>query len=340
MRTWSKRPAGYALIFGLLIAGLAVYTVYGQETGRQSGQTSRQPGMTGQQGQMAQPGMSGQAMQYSPKLVNANKLIGKEVRDSKGQKIGSVEDVVLDSSRQRVGFVVLSTGGTMGIGQKYFAVPWHALTIPTADEPVTFNATKEQIQGAPKFEKGKWPSAGDPMWRQSMQYWHQQMGMMGGMERGQMRGRDYQGKDPAAGGAGGGVSGGTGGGTSGGAMGGGGTTGDQTGMGAGTPTTGPSGPMSGGGMGGTTGDANMTSGGMTEKDQAGSSDRMTHGRQMGTEEQYSMDRGAAQSPMKYRRLTQIIGQNVKDTLCGTKVLSRADYDTIAANRAYFGDWLD
>jgi hypothetical protein len=29
---------------------------------------------------------------------------------------------------------------------------------------------------------------------------------------------------------------------------------------------------------------------------------------------------------------------VKDTLCGTKVLSRANYDRIAANRAYFGDF--
>jgi SAM-dependent methyltransferase len=34
----------------------------------------------------------------------------------------------------------------------------------------------------------------------------------------------------------------------------------------------------------------------------------------------------------------LLGQSVKDTLCGTKVLSRADYDTIAANRAYFGDF--
>ena len=34
----------------------------------------------------------------------------------------------------------------------------------------------------------------------------------------------------------------------------------------------------------------------------------------------------------------LLGQNVKDTLCGTKVLSRANYETIAANRAYFGDF--
>jgi len=34
----------------------------------------------------------------------------------------------------------------------------------------------------------------------------------------------------------------------------------------------------------------------------------------------------------------ILRQPVKDTLCGTKVLTRAAYDTIAANRSYFGDF--
>ena len=36
--------------------------------------------------------------------------------------------------------------------------------------------------------------------------------------------------------------------------------------------------------------------------------------------------------------TWLLGQSVKDTLCGTKVLTRAHYNRIAANRAYFGDF--
>jgi SAM-dependent methyltransferase len=35
--------------------------------------------------------------------------------------------------------------------------------------------------------------------------------------------------------------------------------------------------------------------------------------------------------------TWLLGQSIKDTLCGTKVLSRADYERIAANRSYFGE---
>ena len=34
----------------------------------------------------------------------------------------------------------------------------------------------------------------------------------------------------------------------------------------------------------------------------------------------------------------LLGQSIKDTLCGTKVLSAADYQRIAAQRAYFGDF--
>ena len=34
----------------------------------------------------------------------------------------------------------------------------------------------------------------------------------------------------------------------------------------------------------------------------------------------------------------VLGQPVKDTLCGTKVLRRTDYLRIVANRAYFGDF--
>jgi hypothetical protein len=36
--------------------------------------------------------------------------------------------------------------------------------------------------------------------------------------------------------------------------------------------------------------------------------------------------------------SHILGQPMKDTLCGTKVLRRADYERIAANRGYFGEF--
>lgn len=37
-------------------------------------------------------------------------------------------------------------------------------------------------------------------------------------------------------------------------------------------------------------------------------------------------------------LSWLMGQKVKDTLCGTKVLLKSDYETIARNRAFFGEF--
>lgn len=36
--------------------------------------------------------------------------------------------------------------------------------------------------------------------------------------------------------------------------------------------------------------------------------------------------------------TWLLGQSIKDTLCGTKVISKHDYELIAANRSWFGDF--
>ena len=36
--------------------------------------------------------------------------------------------------------------------------------------------------------------------------------------------------------------------------------------------------------------------------------------------------------------TWLLGQSIKDTLCGTKVLFREDYESIVRHRSYFGDF--
>jgi SAM-dependent methyltransferase len=36
--------------------------------------------------------------------------------------------------------------------------------------------------------------------------------------------------------------------------------------------------------------------------------------------------------------TWLLGQRFRDTLCGTKMIARGDYDVLAANRSYFGDF--
>ena len=65
---------------------------------------------------------------------------------------------------------------------------------------------------------------------------------------------------------------------------------------------------------------------------------------MGSRLVYTMDPGAMRflnllgNRLFGLLLSVLIGQSIKDTLCGTKALWRADYDRLAADRAYFGDF--
>ena len=64
----------------------------------------------------------------------------------------------------------------------------------------------------------------------------------------------------------------------------------------------------------------------------------------GTRLVYPMERGAMRFFNKIGNVafsqlfTYLLQQPIRDTLCGTKVLRRSDYERIAANRSYFGDF--
>lgn len=49
--------------------------------------------------------------------------VGKDVKNEAGEKIGSVKDFALDSDSGRIVYVIVSSGGVMGMGDKLYAVP-------------------------------------------------------------------------------------------------------------------------------------------------------------------------------------------------------------------------
>lgn len=81
--------------------------------------------------------------------IRVSKVIGTKVQSEAGQKIGKVEDVVLDKESNHIMFAVLSFGGFVGVGEKYHPVPWSALDYDEHENAYVVSYTKEQLQGAP-----------------------------------------------------------------------------------------------------------------------------------------------------------------------------------------------
>lgn len=84
-------------------------------------------------------------------LVASDMVIGTNVYDAEGNSVGEVEKLVLGKRSGRVAYAVLSFGGFLGIGTDYYPVPWETLTYDESVQGFTVNLTKEQIEGAPRY---------------------------------------------------------------------------------------------------------------------------------------------------------------------------------------------
>ena len=83
------------------------------------------------------------------KAIRAKKVIGTNVKDPSGKKIGEVEDVMLDKESNNIMFAVVGFGGFLGVAEKYHPIPWSALEFNEDEDAYVVNYTKEQLQGAP-----------------------------------------------------------------------------------------------------------------------------------------------------------------------------------------------
>jgi sporulation protein YlmC with PRC-barrel domain len=59
--------------------------------------------------------------------ILASKVKGTPVYNVQGEKVGTVEDVVLDKTSNNIMFAVLGSGGVLGMGEKYRPIPWSVL---------------------------------------------------------------------------------------------------------------------------------------------------------------------------------------------------------------------
>ncbi len=60
-------------------------------------------------------------------LIASDRVEGTPVRRSDGQRIGTIQRLMIDKATGRVAYAVLSFGGFLGIGQKHIPIPWSRL---------------------------------------------------------------------------------------------------------------------------------------------------------------------------------------------------------------------
>lgn len=96
--------------------------------------------------------------------LSAGTITGDKARNPAGEKLGHIEELVIDLQDGRVNYAVLASGGFLGLGDKYFAIPWDLLTIDTDAHEIVIDVSKETLENAPGFDKDDWPDVHDRSW--------------------------------------------------------------------------------------------------------------------------------------------------------------------------------
>jgi len=97
----------------------------------------------------------------SRNLISTETVKSDVVRSADGERVGKIEELMIDIGRGEVAYAVLSFGGFLGLGDKYFAVPWQSLELDQKDEVFILDVDKEKLEKSPGFDKENWPDFAD-----------------------------------------------------------------------------------------------------------------------------------------------------------------------------------
>ncbi len=82
-------------------------------------------------------------------VIRASEVIGADLYNSTGEKIGKIEDIILEKTRNRTMFAVVSVGGAVTTSDNCYAMPWSVLAYKEESGGYVAPCTKDQIAKGP-----------------------------------------------------------------------------------------------------------------------------------------------------------------------------------------------
>jgi len=98
------------------------------------------------------------------RVLSASTLAGDAVKNSTGEDLGKVDEIMIDIPTGRVAYAVLSFGGILRMGNKLFAIPWDALRVDEDQKCFILDVDRLTLENAPGFDKDNWPDMADVSW--------------------------------------------------------------------------------------------------------------------------------------------------------------------------------
>jgi len=87
-------------------------------------------------------------------LAASDKVQGTKIYSATGDNLGSVDEIMIDEKSGNIAYAIMSVGGFLGIGSRYYPLPWSMLRFDTNLGGYVANVDRAQLKGAPAY--GRW----------------------------------------------------------------------------------------------------------------------------------------------------------------------------------------
>ncbi|TVS15470.1 MAG: PRC-barrel domain containing protein [Gammaproteobacteria bacterium] len=105
-------------------------------------------------------------------LLSAATIAGDEVCNMQDEKLGTIQDIMLDLQTGKIRYAVLSSGGFLGMGDRLFAVPWSEFKQDKENKRFLLDVNTERLKQAPGFDKDNWPNMADAGWNTAVESYY------------------------------------------------------------------------------------------------------------------------------------------------------------------------
>lgn len=90
-------------------------------------------------------------------IISSDTVEGTKVFNANGEKLGSIQTVMIDKASGQVRYAVLEFGGFLGLGTDRYPLPWDVLAYSPEMGGYVVPLDKQRLENAPRYAKDDVP---------------------------------------------------------------------------------------------------------------------------------------------------------------------------------------
>ncbi len=101
-------------------------------------------------------------------FVRASDLLGMKVVNANDETLGDVSDAIVDRGSGQIRYLVLKSGGLLGMGADSVAIRMEKFSVDSTGKKLLLRSTPERIENEPRFDADEWAQLDSQDWKENV----------------------------------------------------------------------------------------------------------------------------------------------------------------------------